>query len=315
MVSGPGGRFFVADQQASEVLRFDAHGNLEGTIGRRGRGPGEFSAWLAGIVWQAPNRLWAADAHRIMAFDSTGALLNGHSHTRGGSGSSLWSGWADTTGMLYSREYDFQLGPGAPTVVESVVRFRIGENHALEEIGTFVIPAPPNTARLVDRGGGLTEMMELPMAPRVLATVGPAGTLWMANSSSYRIHEVTFDGDTLTTIALDRDPEPLLGAERDSVAEASQVFSPSELPATKPMMGSLRVARNGWIWLLAKHGGATAWDVFGECGRYLGQVDPGPLTSLRAFPGGSEVLGVTRDDLGVEYVVRFALQVPDELLC
>lgn len=315
VVSGPGGRFFVADQQASEVLRFDARGNLDATIGRSGRGPGEFSAWLAGIVWQDPNRLWAADAHRIMAFDSAGALLNSHSHTRGGSGSSLWSGWADTTGMLYSRESDFQLRPGAPTIVESVVRFRVREDHSLEETGTFVIPAPPKTTRLMDRGGGLVEMLGLPMAPRALVAVGPAGTIWMANSSSYRIHEVTFDGDTLRTIALAREPEPLVGAERDSVAAASQAFSPAELPAAKPMMGSLRVDWDGWIWVSTKREGSTNWDIFDECGGYLGQVEPGPATSLRGFPGGSEVLGVTWDDLGVEYVVRFALQVPNELLC
>ena len=315
VASGPGGYFFVADQQASEVLRFDAHGNLAGAIGRPGRGPGEFAAWLAGIVWQDPNRLWVADAHRIMAFDSAGTLLNGHSHTRGGSGSSLWSGWTDTTGTLYSRESDFDLGPDGSRLVESVVKLRVGQDHSLEETGTFVIPAPPKTTRLMDRGGGLVEMLDLPMAPRVLVAVGPAGTIWMANSSSFRIHEVTFDGDTLRTIALAREPEPLEGAERDSVAEASRVFSPAELPATKPMMGSLRVARNGWVWVLSKRGGSTGWDVFNECGHYLGQVETGVAVSLRSFPGGSEVLGVIRDDLGVEYVVRFALRIPDELTC
>ena len=313
VVSGANGHIYVADWQALEVLRFDAQGRFEGVIGRRGEGPGEFAISLAGIVWQNPNRLWAADAHRIMAFDSTGATLNGHSHTRSGSSPSYWRGWPDANGMLYSLESHLKLGPGGPAFERSVVGFRVSEDHALIPTDTFVIPVLPTKTRLTDHGDGLVEMHQLPMSSRMLATIGPAGTIWLANSSLYRIHEVTFRGDTLRTIELAREPEPLTGAERDSVADAGPGFSAAELPDTKPAITSLRVARDGWIWVQQTREGSTAWDVFNECGRYLGQVEPDRSTSLRSFPGGLEVLGVTRDDLGVEYAVRLSLQVPDGL--
>ena len=314
VVSGANGHIYVADWQALEVLRFDAQGGFVGVIGRRGEGPGEFAISLAGIVWQNPNRLWAADARRIMAFDSSGATLNGHSHTRSGSNSSYWRGWPDANGMLYSLESQLHLGPGGPAAfVRSVVGFRVSEDHSLIPTDTFVIPVLPTKTRLTDHGGGLVEMHQLPMSSRMLATIGPAGTIWLANSSHYRIHEVTFGGDTLRTIELAHEPEPLTGAERDSVADAAPGFSAAELPDTKSAITSLRVARDGWIWVQPARESSTAWDVFNECGRYLGQVEPDRSTSLRSFPGGLEVLGVTRDDLGVEYAVRLSLQVPEGL--
>jgi hypothetical protein len=55
----------------------------------------------------------------------------------------------------------------------------------------------------------------------------------------------------------------------------------------------------------------TLWDLFDPEGRFLGQVElPGRFQPHQVE--GNTVLGVERDDLAVEYVVRYAVQVPDE---
>ncbi len=88
------------------------------------------------------------------------------------------------------------------------------------------------------------------------------------------MHEVAFSGDTLRTVELRRDPEPLVGAERDSLAEAAG-FDPDDLPAFRRMFDRIDVAPDGYLWVQRRQPGRTfAWDVFDPCGRFEGAVVP-----------------------------------------
>lgn len=146
------------------------------------------------------------------------------------------------------------------------------------------------------------------MAARTLWTVSPAGTVWLAHSDTYRLDELSFGGDTLRTIELRRLPEPLAGAERDSVAGMSSAFSADELPATKPVMSALYVARDGWIWVRVRPAPTSEWDVFDDCGRFLGPVESEVPLGTVTFPGRSTVIGVTTGDFDVPRIVRLRLK-------
>ena len=311
LAADPLGRVYVADAQAARIRVFGNDGSLLRSIGQLGGGPGEFQTWLAGIVWQEPNRLWVADASRFMAFDSLGVFVNGSLRRRGGSTiSSSWSGWVDTTGFLYSRESELGIGVGSgdPRRSERLTRFRVSGGDTLVAADTFPLAATQPDHRIADRGGGILELVDLPMAARTVWAVSPAGTVWLAHTSTYRLDELTFAGDTLHTIELRRSPEPLVGAERDSVADGSSVFSASDLPATKPVMSALYVARDGWIWVRVRPAPTSEWDIFDDCGRFLGPaVSMVPLSAV-TFPGRGMVIGVTTDELDVPRIVRLKLQ-------
>ena len=308
------GRVFVADASAARIWVFGPDWSLLRSIGRLGGGPGEFQTWLAGIAWQDPNRLWVADASRIMAFDSLGVFVNGSLRRRGGSTiSSSWSGWVDTAGFVYSRESDLGLGGGSgePRRSERLIRFRVSGGDALVAADTFPIAATQPEHRIADRGSGIFEMVNLPMAARTVWTVSPAGTVWLAHTATYRLDELTFAGDTLRTIELRRAPESLAGAERDSVADASSAFSASDLPATKPVMSALYVARDGWIWVRVRQAPTSEWDIFDDCGRFVGPaVSEVPLGAV-TFPGRGTVIGVTTGDFDVPRIVRLRLKTGD----
>ena len=304
------GRVFVADAQAARIRVFGSDWSLLRSIGRLGGGPGEFQAFLAGIVWQDPDRLWVADASRIMAFDSLGIFVNGSLRRRGGSTiSSSWTGWADTSGFVYSQESDL-VGTGSlaePRSSERLIRFSVSGDDTLVAADTFALAVTLPERRMVDRGRGILELVELPMAARTIWTVSHAGTVWLAHTATYRIHELTFAGDTLRTIELRRSPEPLAGAERDSVAGASSAFSANDLPATKPVMSALYVSPDGWIWVRVRPAPTSEWDIFDDCGRFLGQaVSEVPLSSV-TLTGGSTVIGVTTGDFDVPLLVRLRL--------
>jgi 6-bladed beta-propeller len=73
---GAHGEIYALDGRAATVLSFDRRGRLLGTIGRAGRGPGEFADPFSIDV--VDNRVWILDStnRRASAFSPDGALLD-----------------------------------------------------------------------------------------------------------------------------------------------------------------------------------------------------------------------------------------------
>ena len=305
------GSIYVSDYRAQEVRLFEPDGTFVASFGRRGSGPGEFR-YGSGVpvVWQRPNRLWAVDPpflHLVAAGASP-------SHAAGRPLAESFRGlspfWerprADTAGFVYVGK-----SPDWGAVIGLVVR------HALDEMGEVV---PVDSLRLdqveqVERAQRIREnafqMIGLPMQPEVVWAVGPGGHLWLANTSEYRLHEVTMAGDTLRTVLLQRDPVPLDGAERDSLA-ATSGYQRHELPAFRPMLSRIDVAPDGLMWVgTRRRDRSFAWDVFDACGRHQGHVVPEtriekPFAAARR----GRLIGVAKEEMDLEYVVRLALQWP-----
>lgn len=294
------GRIYVADRQAREIRVFTPHGECVRTFGRSGEGPGEFS-WLEGIAWQPPGYLWAIDAiqSRFTVFDSLGTVLATHPMNLGPGASMPWPLWVDAGGSLHIWLQGFR----------SLVKY--GTGPGLDSLGSFRVPEIPRelyTQRNVGNTG-VSARSTIPYAPAIRWTIGPAGTVWLANTSAYAIHETTYSGDTLRTVQLDRRAPRLEGRERDSIAAATGIAA-RRLPARKSVVERIRSSPDGWLWIETERGVIRAWDVFNEHGYYMGRVaSPVPI-EREPFPvfGRGTVTGVTKDELGVQYVVRLQLR-------
>ncbi len=305
------GRVFVADGQAREVFVFGTGGEFLGSIGRPGDGPGEFQIVLVGVAWQEPDRLWAADALRIQAFDSVGSFVDGSTRRRDGF-STEWAGWTDAAGLVYTGESDFD--GTRPASLGCLIRFRDVAAAAAEdtfELAEFASISHDEEAKLLEFGDKVGIYVSVPMAPKYIWTVSPAGTVWLAHTSTYRFDELNFAGDTLRTVILRRALEPLTGAERDSVVAATDFFSDSEIPDAKPFMNAMYVARDGWLWVRRDPRPTVDWDVFDACGRFLGAAVAGAPLGVVAFPGGSTVIGIATDELDVPRIVRMGLRTAE----
>ena len=305
------GTIYVADVQAAEIRAFDSRGRFVRSFGRRGEGPGEFRLLLGGltVLWQDPDRLWVADAPRLLAFDSLGNQINPSSH-RLGLGSH-WEGQLDSAGFVYDVGGTVVRGHGfAPRGF--IAKHAQSGDGALLGVDTFRLPPIPQETRTDSSDDGkyaIVEIVAAPMQPTLLWAVAPSGNLWLADSGVYQLHEVTFSGDTLRTVEVRRRLERLEGSERDSLAAAAG-FSSAELPEFKLALRSLKVAPDGWIWVEPHDApGDGRWDLFEPCGRYVGAVRaPANLDAepFRLLSSG-RALGVTKDELDVEYVVRLRL--------
>ena len=298
------GRIYVTDRQVNDVRVFSPQGECLRTFGRSGEGPGEFG-WLAGIAWQPSGHLWAIDAteSRFTVFDSLGTVLATHPSPVTRSAALPWPMWVDAEGNLHFYQPSF----------DGIVKY--GAGPGLDSLGSFPLPTFPRSARNtytheVGSGGNVRGpgRSPIPYAPKYRWTVNPAGNVWVANTTVFAIHELTYGGDTLRTVQLDREAPRLEGAERDSLAAATGIPR-RRLPERKYAVEEIRTSPDGWVWIETERGATRAWEVFDERGHYVGRVaSPVPIEK-EPFPvfGAGTLTGVTLGELDVPYVVQLRI--------
>ena len=290
------GRIYVADRQANEIRVFSPLGECVRTFGRSGEGPGEFS-WLAGITWQPPGNLWAIDAirDRFTVFDSLGAVLATHPLQLGRAASLPWPLWVDD-----ERNLHLWL-PASRTIV------KYGVGPELDSLASFQVPEIPREM-YTQQIGGITAQSPIPYSPSIRWAVNRAGNVWLANNSVFALHETTYGGDTLRTLALDRRAPRLVRRERDSIAEATGI-APRRLPTRRSALEWIRSSPDGWVWVDTERGVIRGWDVFDERGHYLGRAVPPVPIEKEPFPvfGTGIVTGVTLGELDEPYVVQLRI--------
>ena len=326
------GNIYVLDYGSKEVRVFDREGRHLRNLARDGEGPGEFR--YSGfspkyrIVWQPPNRVWIADRYQQLSFDSLGNEL-----TRVGapfgpgmpiSGRAMRDGFrrgmivaADGSGFIYQQvSVSDRTTSGDETVSHSRtygVRVPISPEHPNpvlprdsvlldSRISTSTMQSQASGDGNITIGGTIRVSI-----PRRVWAFALGETVWVANRAVHRFHEVTFAGDTVRTVELGSPPSPPPDDSEDSEFE--------------PLLASLEVSPEGWLWAL-RHREAPdehpVWDLFDNCGRYRGEVAASePIATVRfggetvepvdVGPGGV-VHGIARDALDISYVLRLRLE-------
>ena len=284
------GGIYLADETSQEIRVFDAQGDFLRRFGGRGQEPGEFQN-LVGIVWHPADVLLAMDrgSRTITAFDSLGTVLSTAEHHSG----PVWTPATDTLGFLYEQASD------SPPWARLVLKTRVLPDFTLATVDTIALPVrEPATD-------------SAPTFWRPLWSAGPDGSFWHGNTLRYRIFEVSARRDTTRIVELRRTASLLVDREREQVA-AAMGLPPHVLPRYKPVMGLFDIARDGTIWVRRPdaYQAIDRWEVFDPSGYHRGVVTPPvPLLAVPApvFAQGT-ITGVTEDDVGVQYVVRFRVR-------
>ena len=303
------GRIHVADLGANTVRVFSPQGACLRTVGREGSGPGEFRM-LAGIV-RSPHSLWAMDAsaHRLTVFDSVGAVRASLSLGPSMSVRFPWPLWVDNDGRVHRWAVPFRVPDGTIPISRSTYLVRHGSGETLAAPDTFRIPSLDRRVETYSRtDANLTEISPVPHSPAIVLTVDGDGDVWLANQAVFDLHKVTYQGDTAKTVRLRRPPAPLDGLDRQRIAAATGV-PPDRLPDNKLSLRSIHSGANGWLWVATETGAVREWEVFDEQGVYIGRIaSPVPLDMYTPPVFGAEtIIGIVRDPLDVQYVVRLRI--------
>ena len=169
--------------------------------------------------------------------------------------------------------------------------------------------------------------VDVPFLRTLEAAVG-WGVVAFGNTDSYEIRLVYPDGQDAATIRRSMEPVEVTDADRDRWIESElgkiedlgvrrsrrSLLETVVFPTTLPAFGALAVQEGGRVWveefrMPADALGPSTWRIYDLDGRDLGEAvlpagfRPHSIT-------GDEIIGVWKDDLGVEYLQVYALDAP-----
>jgi hypothetical protein len=315
-----GGGILVADGGDHRLLFFDAAGALERSVGRQGEGPGEFKE--LGVVsdaWPDSLLVWDRMARRLSVLDRSGTFVRsfGLATTDSVPYASVTGVYADGTfaatgavllgGGISSGRHAFQVATyhygrdGA--YIAGTGRFPTSETYFETFSGGFSL-APvlfgTNTHRLVSGNRFVfvsTDRYEL--------------RFYRSDGVLVRIVRRTPLARPVTSGARAAEEKRLVDETQEARRnEVRKTLASEDVPKLLPEIAGVESDGLGRIWVQAfMPGDAQAgepWWVYGPDGSLLGKVEL--PAGFRLTDAGSDfVLGVQKDDLGVESVVRMRL--------
>ena len=331
---GPDGLLYTMHWGEGAIRRWTPDGAPAGSVGREGEGPGEFQraagmGFFGDSLW-----VWDSRAYRVSYFDLAGEFL-GSVTTRFEfgdmdepaprpsrplrDGTFIGSAPASATGIA--------LG----TLTETPYVHMDADGNRLARIWSRPFEPRDVFAIMSDDGGSFSSQ---PFGDGYIPSTGENGLLviehraWTGNGeAAVKVTKIGLDGDTLFTAAVPYDPVPLPSERYDSAVAVivdqwrNRPFSASEAdirkamyrPSYLPALRGITQAEDGTIWLrrydpVESETGEqmTEWWVLDADGSPLARAETPAGLSLRVI-NGDTVWGVERDELDVEYIVRYRL--------
>ena len=292
--------YIVADAQAKEIRVFDGAGTHLDTFGGAGEGPGEFVLLSSMYVLPGDTVLaWDLRARRLTVFGPEMQLVDTESMALS---TAYFASTAFGTGELLIRPFGAVVDPPPPgsTVrpTSYFVTYRRGGESPLDTI--LELPARPVYVSDDDE------------YPRLPFTVGPLvasgdSTVWAGTGETGWIVQIHPQGEVLARLEL---PEgaPIPPSRIAEEEEATGAPSPDRYPA----FDRLLVDDQGRVWTrdyLDEDDAEQSWSVRRPDGEDVGRVAFAPPFRPVVVRGG-RVVGVWRDDLGVESVRVYAFREP-----
>ena len=329
---------YVLDAQAQEVRVFDSDGTHVKTLGGRGDGPGELSQGEA-IALLPDGRLLVRDPAnmRVQVFgpgpgDTDEWRYNAGNHF---TDKSLFT---DSRGRTYLVSGDVSDSAGDARIL--IVMAPDGTPlDTLPEPTTDYVPAVVRAERTTSSSSSW-RTSNVPFSPYFTWTVHPSGRFLSGLSTDYRIELAGDDG--FLRIERSYDPVAVSKTEHDfargMVEQELRQVAPDwtwdgpPIPDYKPPFMALHAGRDGRLWVHLWTADSVVenqdhdpndprsqpviprfrvrYDVFEPDGTYLGAVEaPDGFSGSPVVFGADHVWSVARDELGIERLVRYRINV------
>lgn len=316
------GRIAVADGGSGEIRFFDASGRFLKSTGGEGDAPGEYRQ-IAALGALPGDSLWVYDfglrrftllghdgdvsrtvqvVANLSAVNAVGLISDGSFVLQELWGSAVQHG-----------------GRGGLTREPAAVVRLSADGTTIDTVGVF-----PGREVFVGSEDGRA-VMSTPLFARSTMVIASAGDVMVGNREKFEIDVYTPLGNLMRSVRVSGVD---LSISRDAVArliEDALAEVPTErramqrthmesmdLPPSRPAHGRLLVDTEGHLWVAEYTRYPTPsvrWSVFDQAGRWLGLVTVPPRFQLYQV-GADLIIGVSRDELGVEYVTTHRLLKP-----
>ena len=333
------GRVAILSSEDAQLAVYEPTGELSRTIGRRGRGPGEFGR-PQHLQYLPPDTLvvWDYMMGPVSYFDTHGTLLRSRSldlgrimaHELGINAESRMIPLADGSFVAVATrtDPDFVLSPGSVARSPAVEYLRIDKDHSAQAIASgkgeeIWIPE-------AEMGVPLSDLPTFLVDSHVAAGGSPQ-RIYTSDGDRNEIHQYSLDGDLVRIIRRTTDPVAVTDKTHRAwlqsiggffaslgTADLGEIFGQMPRPETYPPVASLLVDPEGHLWVREWSAGETGipdqWSVFSPEGRWLGTLRsfPDPLAChwyiSPCWIGTDYFLAVRRDELGDERVEGYRIR-------
>ena len=322
------GRIVVADGGSQQLRYFGPTGTFLFKVGRQGNGPGEFSAlWSVARTGGDSILVWDRRSRRISAFTSDGQLAREiPSHMLpAGLTADVLIGQMEDGSLLFGAEVE--PGPQKTGVQRSTLTVYL-LNRDLTIRQTISVPGR-EVEVVASNVPGRWITYEIPFARETFAAVG-RDRFYIGSNDRFEIQQRGLDGRSNGLIRHRMGDVPLTRAdanrlEKETLSELDEsekrraenivrLFRDLPLPPLRPAFSKMLVDAEGNLWVaewvssfVSANRNPMHWRVFTPDGRLL--ADARLPSGLQPFEiGNNYVLGVSRDDDGVEYVHVYTLR-------
>jgi hypothetical protein len=311
------GTLVVGDRLSREIRFFSPRGQHLRTLGRKGDGPGEFRL----IEWIGQRGdsvlVWDPFSSRLTVFDPEGRLAR-VVRVAPAEGLFHYGAGAMDDGSLLLR-------PAPPAVTRrdgeftdsvTYLRVSVADGHQIGKIGPFL-----RGERLKSTNGMNDLTTDVIFGRKGVLAVGRR-RIFTGETNAFVLTERTYDGSPIRTFGRPHAPVRASAADvraartqrlaEESVGTTDVAISEMQrrqfaiLPHrdTLPAFSRVLVDGEGNVWMeefRIDPAAAAAWSVFDPNGRWLGRAET-PAGLKVMLIAGDSVVGVTRDDVGVERV-------------
>lgn len=298
-------RIWVLDGHSAEIRIFGGNGDHVRTVGRSGSGPGEYSQPVHADAFGGATWVMDPGNARVTVLDSTGHPVE-EIPVHGGVTILPWPGGFDREGHYYAPIVRFR-----PQFRMMLGRF----DRSFSPVDTLVVPSDPVVREeFTVTIGGQVHDEPVPFQGGLSWRLSPRGRIWGLMTEQYRLFELDDRGDTLRVVTKAHQPVPVSVEERAQALENLEAFvalggriDHSRIPDHKPPVDGFFIDDGDRIWVrrAAFVGSADTFEVFNATGQYMGVVTVPFALHLYPTPivRDGRLYGVSRDELGVEYVI------------
>jgi hypothetical protein len=239
---GPDGTLVAWQRDAIHLVAFDSTGKFIATLGRSGRGPGEFNH-IAAYGWRGDS-VWVYDAmlRRLTILARDGRFLRDTTRASSAGTTDVVMAWLSNGGMLIS-EHDPTAIDRSTAAAGSPLPTSIRVDKPDGSRGPMIdLRAVTTGSYVTDPENGATAFVPWPWADNPLVSVSPNGTRIVVvetphpttPSGSFRVNRYSPTGERVSSTTHTFEATPVTQALRDSVDQMMLRFVGGQI--TEPMI-------------------------------------------------------------------------------
>ncbi len=304
-----------------DIRFFDAKGKYLSKAGGRGRGPGEFQ-YISSLIVMPGDSLLTQNIRTVIVLDPQGKFVRQSDPDFAPLATGDWfteGAILLPNGNLLAPQYS---RTGSNT--RSTTLYRPPLRYSLLDVKSGTV-TPLHTSGGIAQKWVDDRPYSMPFTPHAQAAVG-SDRVYVGDNDSTRIHAFTLDGKSLGSITVADKAIPVTPAELKAHGERSfeqvgqngvtrqQVElwnANAPRPTRYPYWGTAFVDGTGTLWVSSptRNDIPMTWTAFDRAGKRIGSmIVPRGFTPKDA--GNNWVLGVLRDDDGVESIAMYSLRRP-----